>query len=124
MGSITDPIDRAWALAELARAAMQAGDVDRGEALARTIARTDDRALVLGELARAVAQAGDLDRAVRVPADAESVAHILSDPDDLARTLTELAPAVAQAGDPDRAVQLAATLSPRPAPSLIPMNSR
>jgi len=42
---------------------VRAGDLDRAEALARTITDPDSRQQALAELASAIAQAGDLDRA-------------------------------------------------------------
>ena len=109
--TITSPADQAWALAELARAAAQAGDPDRAsrlaadaEALARTIANPYWQARALAELARAAAQAGDPDRA-------EALARTITDPYWQARALAELARAAAQAGDPDRAEALARTIT-------------
>ena len=60
---ITDPDRRARVLADLAEAAAGAGDLDRAEALARTITDPDRRARALADLAEAAAGAGDLDRA-------------------------------------------------------------
>jgi hypothetical protein len=57
---MTDPEELARALAGLAGVATLAGDLDRAEALARTITDPDAQAQALTELASAVAHVGDL----------------------------------------------------------------
>jgi hypothetical protein len=108
--AITDPDYQALALAELASAAVRAGDPDRAEALARAITRPDAHARALAELASAAARAGDPDRASRLATGAEALART-TDPYDQARALAELASVAAQAGDPDRAEALARTIT-------------
>ena len=94
-------------LADLARVAAEAGDLDRagtlaGQAVTAARAITDPgwQAQVLGDVARAAAEAGDLDRA-------EAAARAITDPDRQARVLADLARAAARAGDLDRAGALA-----------------
>ena len=53
-------------LTQAAVAVAQAGDLDRAEALARTIPGPGDQARALTELATSIARAGDLDRAARL----------------------------------------------------------
>ena len=93
----------------VATAAAQAGDLDRAEALARTI--TDPyahyHARALAGVAAAAAQAGALDRARPLVADAEALARSLTDPGIQAWVLTGVATAAAQAGALDRAEALA-----------------
>jgi hypothetical protein len=50
-------------------AATQAGDLDRAEALARTLTNPDAQAQALNDMATAAAQSGDLNRAERLLAD-------------------------------------------------------
>jgi hypothetical protein len=113
--TITDPYDRARALASLATAIAQAGDPDRAyqlaadaEPLARTITDPRRQARALTSLATAVIEAGDPDRARQLAADAEALARAIADPNDQAEVLAQLATLAAQAGDLDRARQLAA----------------
>ena len=89
------------ALADLARAAAGAGDLDRAEARpARAIPDPYHRAQALADLARVAAGAGDLDRA-------EAAARAITYPDRQAQALADLARAAAEAGDLDRAGTLA-----------------
>ena len=60
-----DKGDRARMLTYLATAAAQAGDIDRGEALASAITDPDDQARALADLATAAARADEPDRAKR-----------------------------------------------------------
>ena len=62
------------ALTGVATAAAQAGDLERAEALARTITDPPYQARALAGVATAAAQAGDLDRARRLVTDAEALA--------------------------------------------------
>jgi hypothetical protein len=108
-----DSASQAGLLAELAAAAVQAGDPDRAarlagdaEALARTITEPDAKAEALSGLASAAAQSGERDRASRLAADAEALARTITDAQ--AHALAQLAAAAARAGDPDRAARLAA----------------
>jgi hypothetical protein len=89
-------LGQASALTYLATAAAQAGDIDRGEALASAITDPDDQARALADLATAAAQAGNFDRG-------EALASAITDPDDQARALADLATAAARADEPDRA---------------------
>ena len=111
--TISSPDGQARALAGLASATAQAGDLDRAdrmlaeaEALARAITDYSKRAQALTELAQAAVQAGDLDRADRMLAEAEAVARTIPY-SDRARVLAELAAIAAQGGDLDRAETLA-----------------
>ena len=87
----------------MATAAAQAGDLDRAEALARTIPGPVAQAEALTAVATAAAQAGDLDRA-------EALARTIPGPVAQAKALTAVATAAAQAGDPGRAAGLLATV--------------
>src|SRR5206468_3835608 len=89
--SITDPGGQVRALADLARAAAGAGDLDRAEALAghaeaaaRSITDPGRQAQALADLAEAAAGAGDLDRA-------GALARSITEPDGQARALADLA---------------------------------
>ena len=61
--AITDPSQRAQALAGVVEAAAGAGDLDRAEAVAQAIADPEERARALAGVMEAAAGAGDLDRA-------------------------------------------------------------
>jgi hypothetical protein len=62
-------------LTRLAAAIAEAGDLDRAEAVARTISEPDAQALALATLVGPAAQRGDLDRADRLITDAAGLAH-------------------------------------------------
>ena len=87
-------------LASLAGAAADAGDLDRGEAIARSITNPYRQAEALASLAGAAADAGDLDRG-------EALARSITDPYQQARTLARVA---AAAVDFDHAGALAASV--------------
>ena len=110
---------QARALAELATAQVaQAGDLDRAEALARTITDPDDQA-------RGARSPGQRGRPGRGPGPRARPSPAPSPtPCSQARALAGLASAVAQAGDTDRASRLAAEAEASPAPSPSPTPRR
>jgi hypothetical protein len=123
---------KAMVLAKLASAAVQAGDLDRAQALLQSVTHRDDKAKLLSELVDAAIAAGDLDRAralVRTLIDsedraaalvgfmaamhagdlnqAETLVRTAVDPADQARFLNSHIAALIQAGDLARAEALA-----------------
>ncbi|MEV6157368.1 hypothetical protein AB0L53_44225 [Nonomuraea sp. NPDC052129] len=85
------------------------GDVDRAEALARSMTQSwerPDRAKALGGIVRVLVAAGDLDRAERLARPAPHVSQ---------EALAELLRARIEAGEPDRAEDLARAL-----PTMLP----
>ena len=116
--SITDSYVQALALADLARAAAGARDLDRAGALAgqaeeaaRSITSPYRQALVLADLAAAAAKSGGLDRAGALAGQAEVAARSIADPGGQAQALADLARAAAGAGDLDRAEVLARSIT-------------
>ena len=95
----TDPGGQVLALIAVAKAAAQAGDLDRAEAVAHTITTPLFKAMALTGLFTAAARAGELDRA-------EALVGTITEPAHQAWALTNLATATAQAGDLDRARHL------------------
>ncbi|MGI5238875.1 trypsin-like peptidase domain-containing protein [Dactylosporangium sp. CA-139066] len=81
-----------------------AGDLDRAEALARSITDPYEQAHALSAVAAAVAGTGDLDRA-------EALARSITDPYEQADALSAVAAAVAGTGDLDRAEALAQSIT-------------
>jgi hypothetical protein len=107
-GSITGPGGQEWALAAVAAALAEAGELDRAEATARSIADPDMQAQALAAVAAALVRAGDVDQA-------EATARSITDPDAQARALAAVVRALVEAGDldarsaiPERAPQLLA----------------
>ena len=105
--SITDPDVQARALATVAKALAEAGDLDqarqvaqRAEATARSSTYPARQARTLAAVAKALAAAGDLGRA-------EAAVRGIADPDVQARALADVAEALAGAGDLDQARQVA-----------------
>ena len=83
--SITDLSGQAQALADVAGALAEAGDLDRArqvvqqaEAIARSVTSRSEQAQALAVVARALARAGDLD-------EAEAIARSITDPSEQAR---------------------------------------
>ena len=105
--SITDPDVQARALATVAKALAEAGDLDqarqvaqRAEATARSSTYPARQARTLAAVAKALAAAGDLGRA-------EAAVRGIADPDVQARALVDVAEALGGAGDLDQARQVA-----------------
>ncbi|MBV9445601.1 MAG: hypothetical protein JO345_06860 [Streptosporangiaceae bacterium] len=101
--SLPDTFRQSSGLQTVAVAIAEAGDYDRAEAVASTIANSigaDDRGHALRDVAVVIAEAGDYDRA-------EAVARAITGPDSLAQALTELAVVIAQGGSHDRGAALA-----------------
>ncbi len=112
----TDPSRRAEALAGVATAAAQAGDLDRARRLvaeaevdARTVDLPSSQAAALAETAAAAAWAGEPDRARQLAAEAETLARTFAIPG--ISMLAGPAAAIAQAGDLDRAETLARSIT-------------
>jgi hypothetical protein len=93
--------ERAESLGTVAKAAATAGDVDRAEALARSITNPYWQPRVLVEVVQAAAAAGQVDRA-------ETLARTLTDRDHRTLALFGVAQAIATARYANQAEQLAA----------------
>src|SRR5262249_42044616 len=96
-----------------------AGDLDRAEALARTITGPGGQMRALAKLTIAAARAGDANRSARLASDAEALAGTLTGFGDEARALAELATAAAQAGDAARARRLLALANTVETPGIL-----
>jgi hypothetical protein len=105
----TGASERRWAFTNVIRAHVNAGSLDRAEAMAGSVTERGEQAELLTELARAVAGAGRLDRARALAERAEAVARTISD--DHPETLTDIVPALGAAGDPDRAEAVAGLIA-------------
>jgi hypothetical protein len=113
--AVTDPELRAGTITLLARAVVEAGDLDRArdladtaETTARTLTLSRRWALALADTAGAVAQAGDLDRAGELADIAETFARATVEPRWRAQALAKAAEALARSGSPERAMDVIA----------------
>jgi hypothetical protein len=109
--AIPDLYHRARALADLARVAAKAADLDRAgtlvgqaEATVRAIPHPERQAQVLTDLARVAVEAGDLDRAEALAGQAEAAAGATTNPGRQAQILAD----IARDAEPSRACLLLA----------------
>jgi tetratricopeptide (TPR) repeat protein len=105
--AVTNPDERAHKLAEVARAAAEAGDFELAGTAAREITIPFWQPQVLAEIAGAAKEADDLPQARTLAIQALTAARIISDPDRKAQMLDKLAQVVARTGSSERAQKLA-----------------
>ncbi|WUC77749.1 hypothetical protein OHS33_04990 [Streptomyces sp. NBC_00536] len=99
--------ERAWALADVARALAGAGDYDAAVELAESITYGDPRAWACADIATALAAAGRHEAAI-------GIARTIDVPSWQGRTIASIVAAMARGGEHDAAVELIRTL-PHPA---------
>jgi len=109
--SITHPVSRASALAEVAAALAQAGQYQQAEAIARSITQPESQARALAEVAGALAKAGQHEQAEVIAAQAEAVARSIIGSVWQARALAEVAGALARAGQYQQAEAITGSIS-------------
>ena len=117
--SLPDQMNRAAALADVARALVAIGQSDRAEEAAtaaeqaaRAITSPDRQAGALADVARALAAIGQSDRAEQVATAAERAARAITDPNRQAGALADVAVAIAKiGGQSDRAEQVARAIT-------------
>jgi hypothetical protein len=100
--------DDDWHVRQRVRAAIDAGEFDEAERLARAEAEERDQAELLTGVVRAIARAGDY-------AKAELLARSIPDHEPQAKALAEVSSAMLSAGEFDRAEALALSHPPRTA---------
>ena len=106
--TMTDPGNRAKALAGIAQAVAGAGDIERAktldgqaEAVVQAITNDGDQVEVLAGFAQRAADAGDVERARTMARLAESMAHAIDHPATQAKALAQVAQAAGGVGDLD-----------------------
>jgi hypothetical protein len=97
-------------LSQVARALAQAGQLQKAEAVTRSITEPDYRASALAQVAEVLARAGQHEQAIDFARRAEATARLTDEPDFQASVLAQVAGVLALAGETRSAAQVTAAV--------------